>query len=182
MFSKFNQLFRRVHDLMLRGVLSGSEYARRKGVTVGFGCRIYTRSFGSEPFLVSMGDKVTITSGVKFITHDGSTWLFHDNNGKRYQKYAPIKIGSYVFVGVNSILLPGVTIGDQVVVGAGSTVTKDLASGGVYAGSPAKYICSYSEYEKKIKSHCISDTDFKKNYSSYEDKIYDALRMQDEKH
>lgn len=162
-------------------IYGGEYYAKKLGVKIGAGCRIYTRQFGSEPFLISIGDKVTVTSGVKFLTHDGSTWLFHDEEGNRYQKYAPILIGNNVFIGVNSILLPGVTVGDNVVIGAGSTVTKDLPAYGVYAGSPARYICSFSEYEKKIRRTCISNSEFKQNYSSYQAKVNDALRLQDEK-
>lgn len=55
-------------------------------------------------------------------------------------------IGNEVFVGAESIILPGVTIGDRVVIGAGSVVTKNLESNSVYVGSPARRICSYDEY------------------------------------
>lgn len=86
---------------------------------MGKNCRIYIKNWGSEPFLVTIGDHVTVTSGVKFITHDGSTCLVKDEYGKRYQRFTPIQVGSHVFIGVNSIIMPGVSIGSNVVISAG---------------------------------------------------------------
>lgn len=51
-----------------------------------------------------------------------------------------VEIGDYVWIGVRTIILPGCKIGSNVVIGAGSVVTKNLESGGVYAGNPAKWI------------------------------------------
>ena len=82
MVSAFRQLF----DLAYFMAKGSVAYARKKGVTVGENCRIYIKSWGSEPFLVSIGDHVTVTSGVKFITHDGSACLVKDAQGKRYQQ------------------------------------------------------------------------------------------------
>src|SRR5690606_28341222 len=118
-------VFNTVFDLTYFFAKGSVAYARKKGVTMGNNCRIYIRSWGSEPFLVSIGDDVTVTSGVKFITHDGSTCLVKDEQGKRYQRFAPIQVGSHVFIGVNTIVMPGVKIGSNVVIGAGSVVTKD---------------------------------------------------------
>lgn len=50
---------------------SNQEYARHLGVKIGKDCRIYIRDFGSEPWLINIGDKVTVTHGVRFINHDG---------------------------------------------------------------------------------------------------------------
>lgn len=57
-------------------------------------------------------------------------------------KKAPIVIGNDVFVGANSIILKGVTIGDRSIIGAGSVVTKNIPSNEVWAGNPAKFIKS----------------------------------------
>ena len=96
----------------------GVAYARRRGISVGEGCRVYTRLEGTEPFLVSIGSRVTITADVKLITHDGSTWLVRDENDVRCQRYAAINIGDDVFIGVGTIVLPGVNIGSKVVIGS----------------------------------------------------------------
>ena len=57
-----------------------------------------------------------------------------------------IVIGSEVFVGVKSVILPGVTNGDRVDMGADGVVTKNLEGNSAYAGNPVRRICSYNEY------------------------------------
>jgi acetyltransferase-like isoleucine patch superfamily enzyme len=126
--------------------LRGKEaYARVVGVRIGQGCRILIHDFGSEPFLVTIGDRVTVTTRVLFLTHDGSTWLMRDGRGRR-QRYGAITVGSDVFIGAGAILMPGVTVGDRCVIGAGSVVTKSLPAGSVVAGNPARWITSYDAF------------------------------------
>jgi Hexapeptide repeat of succinyl-transferase len=138
--------------------LKGSTYAARAlGVTIGEGCRIYT-SFGNEPWLISIGDRVTVTSGVKFITHDGATGLVRDEKGRRY-RYAPIEIGSDVFIGTNSIILPGVRIGNRVIVAAGSVVNRSIPDNCVVAGVPARFIKTFDEYELRVLAQFHSNAD-----------------------
>lgn len=60
-----------------------------------------------------------------------------------------MKIGNNVFVGAGSIILPNVVIGDNVVIGAGSIVSRSLEANAVYAGVPAKTICSIEDYKNK---------------------------------
>jgi acetyltransferase-like isoleucine patch superfamily enzyme len=144
-------------DMLVFALLGGVPHARRKGVTVGKRCRIYIRSFGSEPFLISIGNDVTITSGVRIITHDGSTCLVRDANGRRYQHFAAVTIGDNVFIGVNSVILPGITIGSNVVVGAGSVVTRDIPDGSVFAGNPARLITGFEAFCERVSSDCLSD-------------------------
>jgi len=131
--------------------------ARKLGVKIGQNCRVYITEWGTEPFLISIGDRVTITSGVRFLTHDGSTWLVRNECGNRYQKYNPISIGQDVFIGIGCIIMPGVSIGNNVVIAAGSIVTKNVESGSVIGGIPAKFIMSFEHYEEKIKESCVND-------------------------
>jgi acetyltransferase-like isoleucine patch superfamily enzyme len=173
MVSAFRQLF----DLAYFMAKGSVAYARKKGVKVGENCRIYIKSWGSEPFLVSIGDHVTVTSGVKFITHDGSTCLVKDEQGKRYQRFAPIQVGSHVFIGVNSIIMPGVSIGSNVVIGAGSVVTKDIPDHSVAIGVPAKVVSSFADYQAKIQSTCASDTDLA-GITDYRARVERAMAIQ----
>lgn len=125
----------------------------KKGLTVGTNT-ILINPIGviSEPFMVEIGDNVLISSEVDFITHDGSLEVLKRLN-KKYEnvrKLEMIKIGNNCFIGRRVILLPGVEVGDNCIVGAGSIVTKKLEPNSVYAGVPAKYICSIDNYGKKI--------------------------------
>ena len=139
--------------------LKGSIYAARSlGVKIGEGCRIYSSSFGWEPWLISIGDRVTVTAGVQFITHDGATWLLRDEKGRRY-RYAPIEIGSDVFIGASAIILPGVRIGNRVIVAAGSVINRSIPDNCVVAGVPARFIKTFDEYERRGLTEFHSDMD-----------------------
>lgn len=153
---------------------SNIEYAKYLGVKIGDQCRIYIKDFGSEPWLITIGDKVTITAGVKFINHDGSTWLISDEKGRR-QLFRRIVIGNNVFVGINSIILPGVKIGDNSVVAAGSVVAKSVPPGSVVGGNPARYIMSFEHYRKRVLENYVSNSemDFSLSYRERIDKILD---------
>ena len=139
-------------------------YLRQKGASIGKNCDIITavRNFGSEPYLIHMGDNVTITHGVILLTHDGATRVFRSMEAK-WKKgmgvYGCIDIGDNVFIGVNSIILPGVSIGSNVVIGAGSVVTKKVPSNVVIAGNPAKVIRPLSDFiENSLRKATVVDT------------------------
>jgi acetyltransferase-like isoleucine patch superfamily enzyme len=148
-------------DTFQRLRLAGADYAKLKGVEMGSGCKIFTTSFGSEPWLISIGHNVTVTSGVVLLTHDGATCLVNDEEGRRYL-YKRIIIGNNVFIGVKSILMPGVRVGDNVVIAAGSVVTKSVPSGCIVAGNPAKRIGDFDAYRKRVLDTCVSDNDMDK--------------------
>ena len=136
----------------------GVQHARKKGCRVGNNCRVYIHDLGSEPNLISIGDNVTITGGVKLLTHDGSACLI-TQNGKRLYNYGEINIGSNVFIGTNSIIMPNVSVVDNVIIGAGAIVTKSITESGVYVGAPAKYIKSFEEFQISVvkKSNLIDE-------------------------
>lgn len=126
-------------------------------IKMGTGCQIFPDcSFGSEPYLIQLGDKVRITKGVQFITHDGGVWVLRNNGiSPNADIFGKIIIGNNVHIGINSIIMPGVTIGDNVIIGAGSVVTKDVQSNSVAAGVPARYIKSIDEYYLKNKDSIL---------------------------
>lgn len=170
--------FRQIYDVAFFFIRGGTHAARRLGVSVGRDCRIYIRAFGSEPFLISIGDRTTITSGVKILTHDGSTGLVRNDSGQRYQRYAPVRIGDDVFIGVNSIIMPGVTIGSRSIIAAGSIVTKDVPPGTIVGGNPARAIGSYDAYESKIRENCANDAELS-GEMTYKERVYRAIKIQD---
>ncbi|HEY3267805.1 MAG TPA: acyltransferase [Armatimonadota bacterium] len=127
-------------------------YARSLGVQVGDDCRflgVDGWTFGSEPYLIRIGNHVTVTGGVRFVTHDGGVWVFRDKE-PALEVFGPITVGSNVFIGLNVVLMPGVTIGDNCIVGAGSVVTKDVPSGMVAVGCPARSIRPIAEYRERL--------------------------------
>jgi len=105
--------------------------------------------------LIEIGDRVTITSGVRLLTHDGATWLIRDGNGRRYL-YRRIIIGNDVFIGIDAVILPGVKIGNNVIIGAGSVVTKSIPEGKLVAGNPARIIGEFDDFRDNILRECVS--------------------------
>ncbi|MGI8624705.1 MAG: acyltransferase [Solirubrobacteraceae bacterium] len=121
---------------------------RTQGATIGEGCRLIGCNFGSEPYLVTLGDRVSATDA-SFVTHDGGVWVFRAE-WPDADVVAPITVGSNVFLGTGVLVLPGVTIGDDVVVGAMSVVTRDVGSGTVAAGVPARPLRGLDEYRAAL--------------------------------
>lgn len=126
---------------------------RRRGIQIGEDCKIYTFINAVEASLISIGDRVTISSNVQFCTHDNAICKaipgMTDLMGR-------ITVGDDCFVGMNSILLYGVTLGDHCVVGAGAVVTRSFPAGSVIAGNPAKRICSIEEYAEKYRRYAYN--------------------------
>ncbi len=87
---------------------------------------------------VTFGDNVFVAPNCSFYTSGHPLDYETRNKGLEYAK--PIKIGSNVWIGGNVVVLPGVTIGYNVVIGAGSVVTKDIPSNVVAVGNPCKPI------------------------------------------
>lgn len=134
-----------------------SKYLRSKGAIIGSNCDILTKviNFGTEPWLIRIGSDVTLTAGVVFITHDGSSRVFRKNYGdmNRYgNKFGKIVIRDNCFIGVNSIIMPGVTIGPNAIVGVGSIVTKDVPPDTVVAGVPARVVCTLEQHIERYRS------------------------------
>lgn len=130
-------------------------YARWLGVEVGPGAKIYNVHFGSEPWLVKIGAKTWITSGTQFVTHDGSITVVKNGPYKvtspeALNRYGAIVIGDNCFVGVRSIIMPGVTIGDNCIVAAGSVVTKSIPEGTIVGGNPARVIGRVEDFARKV--------------------------------
>jgi maltose O-acetyltransferase len=92
-------------------------------------------------FLIRIGDDTTLSLEVMVLAHDAST-----RHHLGYSRVAPVEIGSRVFVGARSVILPGVTIGDDAIVGAGSVVRRDVAPGTVVAGNPARELTTTEAY------------------------------------
>lgn len=140
--------------------------AKKQGMKVGKNVRFLgNHNFGSEPFLIEIGDNVTVSSNVTFVNHDGGTTVFKKLYEPQYEKvlkFGKIIIHDNCFIGTGTIIMPGVEIGPNAVIGAGSIVTKNVEPETVVAGTPIRTICSLEEYALKSKKTC---PDY--NYESY---------------
>ncbi len=135
-------------------------YKKYTDIKIGEDCHIYPgANLGSEPYLIEIGNKVTIVNGVRILTHDGGVKIV-GNMGlcQKPDLFGKVVIGNNVFIGVNAIIMPGITIGDNCVIGAGSVVTKDIPSGSVVAGVPSRIICTVNDYYEKNAKR-ITETD-----------------------
>lgn len=130
------------------------QFFRDLGAVIGENCEIRNSSFGSEPYLITIGNKVRINSGVQLITHDGGVWVLR--NMKEEYKTAdlvkPICIGDNVHIGSNAIIMPGVSIGSNCIIGCGAVVTKSIPDNSIAVGIPARVIKTIEEYEEKNKA------------------------------
>ena len=134
-------LFRAVND-RIRAIRDPIGFARSLGVDVADDVRFYGISrgmFGSEPWMIRIHEKVFITAGVAFVTHDGGSLILRDEV-PTLEWSAPIVVEKKVYIGIRSIILPGVTIGERSIVGAGSVVTKDVPPNSVVAGVPERWL------------------------------------------
>ena len=135
--------------LIKRGMKVGKDFNRQQGCFLD----------PTHCFLITIGNDVTMSIRVTVMAHDAST---KKNLG--YTKIGQIHIGNHVFIGANTTILPGVTIGDYAVIGAGSIVTHDVPAKIVVAGIPAKEICGVDEYVARFQSQMDETNTFGDEY------------------
>lgn len=126
---------------------------KRKGVQISDDCRITGKiGVGSEPYLISIGKRVTIADGVMIQTHDGGSWIFREDAENEYLiRYGRVNIFDNCFIGHRATIMPGVNVGPNSVVAAGAIVTKDVLPNTVVAGIPAKIVATKKEYFDGLK-------------------------------
>jgi len=155
--SRIRRTFRRY--VRFRG--NKIEYLRDLGARIGQESSIINSvlDFGEEPWLIEIGNRVTITRGVIFLTHDGSSRIFRhlvpEGSARYGNRFGPIRVLDNSFVGVNAVILPGVTIGPNSIVGASSVVTKDVPPKSVAVGNPARVVSSLEEYVARYRERMV---------------------------
>lgn len=156
---------KRILELFSKLFYTPKEYAVRLGVRLGKNCVIRTRFFGSEPYLISLGDNVVVTAGVRFFTH-GAARMLRDVD-PNFNFFGKIRVGNNVYIGQMVLIMPGVIIGDNVIIGAGAVVTKSIPDNVVVAGNPARIIGDYNSFREKnvkfnIPTKALGDKEKKK--------------------
>jgi acetyltransferase-like isoleucine patch superfamily enzyme len=127
-------------------------YARSLGVTIGEGTHLYggdTGTFGSEPYLVTIGNDCHIGNEVRFITHDGMAIVLRAHHPD-IDLLARIEVGNNVAIGMRAIILPNVRIGSNCIIGCASVVNRDVPDNTIVAGIPARVIGNLEDYERKV--------------------------------
>jgi len=135
----FNAIISYIYRYYIRssGNNTRVRYLRKQGMKIGENCLIAGLYFTDEAYLIEIGDHVAIAAGTKFITHDGSLWCFNEDPQEE-DLFGMIKIGNNVHIGMDCILLPNTTIGNNCLVGAGSIVRGTFPDNSVILGNPAK--------------------------------------------
>lgn len=147
-------MLKKIIDLYRKTFWSGVKYGRYIGVNIGNNCKIATKNFSSEPYLIEIGNNVQITNDVKFFCH-GAAWVFRKNNPK-FDFFGKIKICDNVYIGNNALILAGVTIGSNVIVAAGAVVTKSIPDNSIVGGNPAKIIGNVEDLHNRIQHYNVN--------------------------
>jgi len=132
-------------------------FARRIGVRVGNDCMlngVSRKTFGSEPYLISLGNHVGVGADVLFITHDGGTWMLR-HKYPHIDRVGRIVVHDNVVLGVRAIVMPDVEIGPNAVVAAGAVVTRSVLPNTVVGGVPARVLMTLEEYEARALERAV---------------------------
>ena len=131
--------------------------------SIGENCSIQKRKLPLYSNLVFLHNNVKIASNVGFVTHDIiHTMLNEKIPGVRFtERVGCIEVMDNVFIGSGTRILYNTRIGTNVIIGSDSLVNKDIPDNSVYAGVPARFICTFDEYVEKAKAY---SEEFKKLY------------------
>ena len=136
---------KRIIDLWRYLIYSPNKYAKYIGVNIGVDNFIPDKKcWSSEPYLITIGNHCQITSGVRLFTHGGGN-VARDKYPD-LDVFGKIVIGDWVYIGSGSLIMPGVTIGDNVLVAAGSVVTRSVPPRTIVAGNPARVVGTVDDY------------------------------------
>lgn len=142
--------------------------------SIGENCIIQGSKLPFDSNLIFLHDNVVIGPNVGFGTHDAIHIMLNNRKDADYnfvEKVGCIEVMDNVFIGSCTRILYNTRIGSNVIIGTCSVVTKDIPDNSVYAGVPARYVCSFDEYVERHKKY---SEDFRKNYG-----IKEILKMDD---
>ena len=127
-------------DLLLK-------YYKKCGIKIGENPRIFSNILTTEPYLIEIGDNVTISNNVQLITHDNS--IIKALPGVT-DIFGRVKIGNNCFIGARSIIMYGCELADNTIVASGSVVTKSVKEPGkIVAGNPARVVGDVKSFADK---------------------------------
>lgn len=126
-------------------------YFRKQGISIGENVNVCSNIVTPESHLIEIGDNVTIAGNVEFVTHDNSISKVLPNTTDLFGK---IQIGNNCFVCVGSTIMYGVTLSDNIIVAAGSVVTKSFFENNIIiGGNPARKITTWKRFGEKSRQY-----------------------------
>ena len=136
---------------------SMNRFFRKYGVKIGKDCLIYSNILTSESYLIELKDNVCISADVVFVTHDFSVKRVLPDKANLFGK---VIIGNNCFIGRRATLLYGVELADNIIVAAGSVVTKSFKENNVIiGGNPAKIIGTWDKFREKSEGYAQNMSD-----------------------
>jgi maltose O-acetyltransferase len=144
-----------------RGIINLDTYIKQ-GLVIGKNCSIQSGvTFDySHSWHIIIGDNVTIAPGARILAHDASM-----KRHLNYTRIGKVIIYNNVFIGAGSIILPGVTIGENSIIGAGSVVAKNVPENVVVAGNPIREIYKLDKFLAKCKEEMKNVPVFNEDYT-----------------
>lgn len=156
---KIKKVYHSVRLLLCMEGYKRAEYIRKHKLfgAMGENCYFHPWKLPADSQMIFLHDNVAVAANVTFVNHDiAGAMLNRKNNTSEFQYFVePIEIHDNVLIGTNVTVLPCV-IGDNVVVGAGSVVSKNLEGGGVYAGNPIRKLGEFADFEAKRRAYTRS--------------------------
>jgi len=141
------QIFSKIIRFYKRLFWSFEKQARHEGVQMGHHNLIMSKFWDTEAYLIKIGSYCQLTEDSRIYTHGGS--LVAREKYPKFDFFGKVQLGDRVYVGAGARIMPGVTIGNNVLIASGSVVTKSIPSNVVVAGNPAKFVCTLDEYIEK---------------------------------
>lgn len=111
----------------------------------------------TRPTLVEIGRNCTFTNNITLLTHGFDWAVLREKYGEVLCSSGKVVIEDNVFIGINTIILKGIRIGRDSIIGAGSVVTHDIPAGSVAAGNPCEVIMSIDQYYQSRKRKYIEE-------------------------
>lgn len=138
------------------------KYLKKNGCEIGEGVFFYSPQTTTIDDVrmnwISIGAYTKITQGVTILAHDyAPSVLINTHNQVLLAGGAYTKIGCNCFIGMNAVILPGRTIGNNCIIGAGSVVSQDIPDNSICAGNPAEVIMILNEYHEKRQKAYAAD-------------------------
>lgn len=152
MIKRMREVVRKLYldRLIRRGLRVGTHFQMEKGSNID----------ANFPWLITIGNNVTLSSDVYLTAHDGAS-----QKVVGYSRVGKVIIEDNVFIGAKSVVMPNVRIGRNSIIGAGSVVCADIPADVVAAGSPAVVIMNLEEYREKNRKRMEKAAIYEKEYT-----------------